>query len=156
VEGNPTNENQSLSSTLFLLLKQLSGLECKFYFLKVESLFVNADILIHMKSSHGHSNCVLVLMAAGSSSEQINNPNYLVNLLKNLAALASTQAYQDILKNANSNSTSNAGNNAANGSTMHEPTMGSIPVGSEPLAGKTFYCLLVTVLHVKYQIFIRK
>ncbi|XP_025819594.1 squamosa promoter-binding-like protein 1 isoform X4 [Panicum hallii] len=72
-DGNPTNENQSLSSTLFLLLKQLSGLE------------------------------------SGSSSEQINHPNYLVNLLKNLAAIASTQAYQDILKNANSNPTSNAG-----------------------------------------------
>ncbi|PUZ57112.1 hypothetical protein GQ55_5G402000 [Panicum hallii var. hallii] len=71
-DGNPTNENQSLSSTLFLLLKQLSGLE------------------------------------SGSSSEQINHPNYLVNLLKNLAAIASTQEYQDILKNANSNPTSNA------------------------------------------------
>jgi len=84
-----------------------------------------------------------VLMAAGSSSEQINHPNYLVNLLKNLAAIASTQAYQDILKNANSNPISNAGNNAANGSTMHE-LIRSIPVGSESLAGKTFIvCLLL-------------
>ena len=83
-------------------------------------------------------------MAAGSSSEQINHPNYLVNLLKNLAAIASTQAYQDILKNANSNLTSNACNNAANGSTMHELTIRSIPVGSESLAGKTFIvCLLL-------------
>jgi len=98
VDGNPTNENQSLSSALFLLLKQLSGLE------------------------------------SGSSSEQINHPNYLVNLLKNLAAIASTQAYQDILKNANSNLTSNACNNAANGSTMHELRIRSIPVGSESLA----------------------
>ncbi|RLM93962.1 hypothetical protein C2845_PM08G10800 [Panicum miliaceum] len=97
-DGNPTNENQSLSSTLFLLLKQLSGLE------------------------------------SGSSSEQINHPNYLVNLLKNLAAIASTQAYQDILKNANSNPTSNAGNNAANGSNMHELIIRSIPVGRESLA----------------------
>jgi len=85
-----------------------------------------------------------VLMAAGSSSEQINHPNYLVNLLKNLAAIASTQAYQDILKNANSNPISNAGNNAANGSTMHELRIRSIPVGSESLAGKTFIvCLLL-------------
>ncbi|TKW12329.1 hypothetical protein SEVIR_5G029400v4 [Setaria viridis] len=98
VVGNPTNENKSLSSALFLLLKQLSGLE------------------------------------SGSSSGQINHPNYLVNLMKNLAAVASTQAYQDILNNANSNPTSNAGNNAANGSTMHELTIQSIPVGSEPLA----------------------
>ncbi|CAL4964034.1 unnamed protein product [Urochloa decumbens] len=98
VEGTPTNENQSLSSTLLLLLKQLSGLE------------------------------------SGSSSEQINHPNYLVNLLKNLAAIASTQAYQDILKNTNSNPTLNAVNNAANGSTMHELTIPSIPAGSESLA----------------------
>jgi hypothetical protein len=95
-------------------------------------------------------------MAAGSSSEQINHPNYLVNLLKNLAAIASTQAYQDILKNANSNPTSNAGNNAANGSTMHELIIRSIPVGSESLAGKKIYCLLATILHVKYKIFKRK
>nr|CAB3472939.1 unnamed protein product [Digitaria exilis] len=98
-DGNSTNENQSLNSTLFLLLKQLSGLE------------------------------------SGSSSEQINHPNYLVNLLKNLAAIASTQAYQDILKNANLNPTSNAGNNATNGPTMHELTKQSIPAGHESLAG---------------------
>ncbi|KAJ1283431.1 hypothetical protein BS78_03G128100 [Paspalum vaginatum] len=98
VDGNSANENQSLSNTLFLLLKQLSGLE------------------------------------SGSSSEQINHPNYLVNLLKNLAAIAGTQAYQDMLKNVNSNSTSsNAGNNAANGSTAHEQTKRSIPVSSELL-----------------------
>uniref|UniRef100_A0A0A9D7Q3 SPL1 n=1 Tax=Arundo donax TaxID=35708 RepID=A0A0A9D7Q3_ARUDO len=86
------NENQSLSSTLFLLLKQLSGLE------------------------------------SGSSSAQINHPNYLVNLLKNLAAIAGTQAYQDML-----NSTSipsNAGNNDANGFTVHEQTRRPIPVGT--------------------------
>ncbi|AQK89115.1 Squamosa promoter-binding protein-like (SBP domain) transcription factor family protein [Zea mays] len=91
------NEDQSLSSTLFLLLKQLSGLE------------------------------------SGSSSEQINHPNSLVNLLKNLAAIASTHAYQDVLKNATSIS-SNDGNNAANGSIMHEQTIRSIPVRRESLA----------------------
>ncbi|CAD6231743.1 unnamed protein product [Miscanthus lutarioriparius] len=99
VNGNSMNENQSLSSTLFLLLKQLSGLE------------------------------------PGSSSEQINHPNSLVNILKNLAAIASTQSYQDILKNVNSNSiSSNAGNNAANGSIVHEQTIRSTPIGRESLA----------------------
>ncbi|AQK89108.1 Squamosa promoter-binding protein-like (SBP domain) transcription factor family protein [Zea mays] len=97
VNGNSMNEDQSLSSTLFLLLKQLSGLE------------------------------------SGSSSEQINHPNSLVNLLKNLAAIASTHAYQDVLKNATSIS-SNDGNNAANGSIMHEQTIRSIPVRRESLA----------------------
>ncbi|PWZ31551.1 Squamosa promoter-binding-like protein 1 [Zea mays] len=99
VNGNSMSENQSLSSTLILLLKQLSRLE------------------------------------SGSSSEPINHPNSLVNLLKNLAAIASTQSYQDILKNANSNSIlSNAGNNAANGSTVHEQTIRSIPIRGESLA----------------------
>jgi len=89
---------------------------------------------------------VLVWMAAGSSSEQINHPNSLVNILKNLAAIASTQSYQDILKNANSNSISaNAGNNAANGSIVHEQTIRSTPIGRESLAGKTFYHLLDAV-----------
>ncbi|XP_062208953.1 squamosa promoter-binding-like protein 1 isoform X2 [Phragmites australis] len=96
VDANSMNENQSLSSTLLLLLKQLSGLE------------------------------------SGSSSEQINHPNYLVNLLKNLAAIASTQAYQDMLKNANSTLiSSNAGNNVANDFTVHEQTRRPIPVGPE-------------------------
>lgn len=98
------------------------------------------------------TNCTL-LLSAGSSSEQINHPNSLVNLLKNLSAIASTQAYQDILKNANLNPTSNGGNNGANGSTMHELTKRSFPSGSESLAGKTLYWLLATVLHEKYQIF---
>ncbi|XP_066306187.1 squamosa promoter-binding-like protein 1 isoform X2 [Miscanthus floridulus] len=99
VNGNSMNENQSLSSTIFLLLKQLSGLE------------------------------------PGSSSEQINHPNSLVNILKNLAAIASTQSYQDILKNANSNSISaNAGNNAANGSIVHEQIIRSTPIRRESLA----------------------
>lgn len=89
---------------------------------------------------------MLVWVAAGSSSEPINHPNSLVNLLKNLAAIASTQSYQDILKNANSNSIlSNAGNNAANGSTVHEQTIRSIPIRGESLAGKTFYYLLDAV-----------
>ncbi|XP_035822107.1 squamosa promoter-binding-like protein 1 isoform X2 [Zea mays] len=99
VNGNSMSENQSLSNTSILLLKQLSRLE------------------------------------SGSSSEPINHPNSLVNLLKNLAAIASTQSYQDILKNANSNSIlSNAGNNAANGSTVHEQTIRSIPIRGESLA----------------------
>ncbi|KAK3160649.1 hypothetical protein QOZ80_1BG0062500 [Eleusine coracana subsp. coracana] len=66
VDGNSMIQNQSLSSVLFLLLKQLSGVE------------------------------------SGSSSEGVNHPNHLVNLLKNLASIAGTQAYQDMLKNANS------------------------------------------------------
>lgn len=92
-----------------------------------------------MQPRHSRSKCALVWMAAGSSSEQMNHPNSLVNLLKNLTAIASTQAYQDILKNANLNSiSSNAGNNAANGSIVHEQAVRSIPIGRESLAGKTF------------------
>ncbi|XP_044956142.1 squamosa promoter-binding-like protein 1 isoform X2 [Hordeum vulgare subsp. vulgare] len=49
--------------------------------------------------------------SAASSSEQINGPNFLVNLLKNLAAVAGTQACQDMLKDATS---SNAGNYVGN------------------------------------------
>lgn len=99
VAGNSLNENQSLTNTLLLLLKQLSGLD------------------------------------SVSSSEQINGPNYLVNLLKNLAAIAGTQAYQDMLKNANSAAiTSNAGSYVANGFTIHEPTRPPIPVGTESSA----------------------
>lgn len=138
------NEDQSLSSTLFLLLKQLSGLECKFY-TKFDYQF-KIQIFQTTCNPDSNSNCALVWMTAGSSSEQINHPNSLVNLLKNLAAIASTQSYQDILKNANSNSIlSNAGNNAANGSTVHEQTIRSIPIRGESLAGKTFYYLLDAV-----------
>ncbi|GJN05499.1 hypothetical protein PR202_ga23129 [Eleusine coracana subsp. coracana] len=92
VDGNSMIQNQSLSSVLFLLLKQLSGVE------------------------------------SGSSSEGVNHPNHLVNLLKNLASIASTQAYQDMLKNANS---SNAGNYNANGFTVHGQTIQPIHVGTE-------------------------
>nr|AQQ11837.1 squamosa-promoter binding protein-like protein [Bambusa oldhamii] len=99
VAGNALNENQSLTNTLLLLLKQLSGLD------------------------------------SGSSSEQINGPNYLVNLLKNLAAIAGTQAYQDMLKNVNSAViTSNADSYVANGFTIHEPARPPIPVGTESSA----------------------
>jgi hypothetical protein len=91
-------------------------------------------------------------MAAGSSSEQINHPNSLVNILKNLTAIASTQSYQDILKNANSNSIpSNAANNAANGSIMHEQTIRSTPIGRESLAGKKIiiYLMLFSMTNTK-------
>ncbi|KAL6850013.1 hypothetical protein ACP4OV_020640 [Aristida adscensionis] len=99
VDGSSTQENQSLSSILLLLLKQLSGLE------------------------------------SGSSSEQIDHPNYLVNLLKNLAAMAGTQAYQDMLKKANSTAiSSNAGNYVANGLTVHGQTIQPMPVGTESTA----------------------
>ncbi|GJN32110.1 hypothetical protein PR202_gb20584 [Eleusine coracana subsp. coracana] len=92
VDGNSMIQNQSLSSVLFLLLKQLSGVE------------------------------------SGSSSEGVNHPNHLVNLLKNLASIAGTQAYQDMLKNANS---SNAGNYIANGFTVHGQTIQPIHVDTE-------------------------
>ncbi|XP_062197112.1 squamosa promoter-binding-like protein 1 [Phragmites australis] len=99
VDDNSMNENQSLSSTLFLLLKQLSGLE------------------------------------SGSSSKQINHPNYLVNLLKNLTAIAGTQEYQDMLKNTNRTSIlSNAVNNVTNGFTVCEQIKRPIPVGTESSA----------------------
>jgi hypothetical protein len=136
------NEDQSLSSTLFLLLKQLSGLECKFY-TKFDYQF-KIQIFQTTCNPDSNSNCALVWMTAGSSSEQINHPNSLVNLLKNLAAIASTHAYQDVLKNATSIS-SNDGNNAANGSIMHEQTIRSIPVRRESLAGKALYRLLDSI-----------
>ncbi|KAL6627744.1 hypothetical protein ACP70R_031470 [Stipagrostis hirtigluma subsp. patula] len=99
VDGNSKSENQSLSTILFLLLKQLSGIE------------------------------------SGSSSEQINHSNYLVNLLKNLAAMAGTQEYQDMLKKTNSTAiSSNAGNYVANGITVQGQTIQPIPVGTETLA----------------------
>lgn len=98
--GNTSSENQSLTNTLLLLLKQLSGQD------------------------------------PGSSSEQSNGPNFLVNLLKNLAAIAGTQAYQDMLKNANSASiSSNDANYVVNGFT-NEPTRSPIPVGTESSAVK--------------------
>jgi hypothetical protein len=76
------------------------------------------------------------VMAAGGSSEQINGPNYLVNLLKNLAAIASTQTYQDMLKNASSAAiSSNAGNYVVNGFTIQEQAGQPIP-GTESSAGK--------------------
>lgn len=82
-------------------------------------------------------------MAAGSSSEQSNGPNFLVNLLKNLAAIAGTQAYQDMLKNANSASiSSNDANYVVNGFT-NEPTRSPIPVGTESSAGKALDYLLL-------------
>ena len=75
-------------------------------------------------------------MAAGSSTEQINGPNYLVDLLKNLAAIAGTQAYQNMLKNASSAAiSSNAGNYVVNGFTRHEQTGPRIH-GTESSAGK--------------------
>ncbi|VAI72867.1 unnamed protein product [Triticum turgidum subsp. durum] len=73
---NSLGENQSLTNTLLLLLRQLAGQD-----------------------------------SAASSSEQINGPNLLVSLLKNLAAVAGTQACQDMLKDATS---SNAGNYVGN------------------------------------------
>lgn len=107
-----------------------------------------------MRSSDGHANCIVMFVAAVSSSEQINGPNYLVNLLKNLAAIAGTQAYQDMLKNANSAAiTSNAGSYVANGFTIHEPTRPPIPVGTESSAGKTLDCLLLLRKTNKYDIF---
>ncbi|XP_020160961.1 squamosa promoter-binding-like protein 1 isoform X2 [Aegilops tauschii subsp. strangulata] len=72
---NSLGENQSLTNTLLLLLRQLAGQD------------------------------------SASSSEQINGPNLLVSLLKNLAAVAGTQACQDMLKDATS---SNAGNYVGN------------------------------------------
>jgi hypothetical protein len=75
-------------------------------------------------------------VAAGSSSEQINGPNYLVNLLKNLAAIAGTQTYQDMIKNASSAAiSSNDGNYVVNGFTIQEQTGPPIP-GTESSAGK--------------------
>uniref|UniRef100_A0ACD5VS03 Uncharacterized protein n=2 Tax=Avena sativa TaxID=4498 RepID=A0ACD5VS03_AVESA len=88
-------------------------------------------------SSENHSltNTLLLLLRqlagqdSGSSSEQINGPNYLVNLLKNLAAIAGTQTYQDMLQNANSAPiSSNAGNYVVNGFTIQEQTGPPIPV----------------------------
>uniref|UniRef100_A0ACD5VIG5 Uncharacterized protein n=1 Tax=Avena sativa TaxID=4498 RepID=A0ACD5VIG5_AVESA len=93
-------------------------------------------------SSENHSltNTLLLLLRqlagqdSGSSSEQINGPNYLVYLLKNLAAIASTQTYQDMLKNANSAAiSSNAGNYVVNGFTIQEQTGPPIP-GTESSA----------------------
>ncbi|TVU21324.1 hypothetical protein EJB05_30952 [Eragrostis curvula] len=99
VDGNSMVENQSLRSTLFLLLKQLSGLE------------------------------------SGSSSERLDHPNYLINILKNLASIAGTQAYQEILNNANSTSISlNTGNHIANGFSMHDQARPPLRVVNESAA----------------------
>ncbi|KAM0833435.1 hypothetical protein ACQ4PT_064272 [Festuca glaucescens] len=93
-------------------------------------------------SSENHSltNTLLLLLRqlagqdSGSSSEHINGPNYLVNLLKNLAAIAGTQTYQDMLKNASSAAiSSNAGNYVVNGFTIQEQTGPPIP-GTESSA----------------------
>lgn len=93
-------------------------------------------------SSENHSltNTLLLLLRqlagqdSGSSSEQINGPNYLVNLLKNLAAIAGTQTYQDMLKNASSAViSSNAGNYVVNGFTIQEQIGPPIP-GTESSA----------------------
>lgn len=89
---NSLSENQSLTNSLLLLLRQLAGQD------------------------------------SASSSEQINGPNFLVNLLKNLAAVAGTQACQDMLKDASSAATSsNAGNYVGNQSGPPVPA-------EEPLA----------------------
>ncbi|CAM0881042.1 unnamed protein product [Alopecurus aequalis] len=93
-------------------------------------------------SSENHSltNTLVLLLRqlagqdSGSSTEQINGPNYLVNLLKNLAAIAGTQTYQNMLKNASSAAiSSNAGNYVVNGFTIQEQTGPPIP-GTESSA----------------------
>uniref|UniRef100_A0A0E0FKF5 SBP-type domain-containing protein n=1 Tax=Oryza nivara TaxID=4536 RepID=A0A0E0FKF5_ORYNI len=98
VDVNSLHENHSLSNTLLLLLKQLSGLD------------------------------------SSGPSEQINGPNYLTNLVKNLAALAGTQRNQDMLKNANSAAiASHTGNYVAKGNSLHD-SRPHIPVGTESTA----------------------
>jgi replicative DNA helicase len=91
------------------------------------------------------------MIAAGGSSERINHPHYLVNLLKNLASIASTQAHQDTLKNANSTSIlSNAGNDIANGFTGHEQPRQPIHAATVLPAGKTFYSSLDAIVQDKH------
>ena len=88
-----------------------------------------------MWSSHSHAT-VIILFAASGPSEQINGPNYLTNLVKNLAALAGTQRNQDMLKNANSAAiASHTGNYVAKGNSLHD-SRPHIPVGTESTAGK--------------------
>ena len=84
-----------------------------------------------------------MLIPAGSSSERVNHPNHLVNILRNLASIAGTQEYQDMLKNANSTLlSSNAGNYIANDFTLHGLTRQHIRVGTESSPGKTIYSFL--------------
>ncbi|KAL5228465.1 hypothetical protein ABZP36_016730 [Zizania latifolia] len=93
-----------------------------------------------LSENHSLRNTLLLLLKQlsgldfGSSSEQIDGPNYLVNLLKNLAAIACTQTYQDMLNNANLAAiSSHAGNYIGNGISLHDPRP-PIPVGTESSA----------------------
>ncbi|KAF0916957.1 hypothetical protein E2562_015128 [Oryza meyeriana var. granulata] len=91
------------------------------------------------RENHSFRNTLLLLLKqlsgldSSGSSEQINGPNYLVNLVKNLAAIAGTQTYEDMLKNATAAISSHTGNCVANGISLQDPRP-PIPVGTESSA----------------------
>uniref|UniRef100_A0A0E0FKF9 SBP-type domain-containing protein n=1 Tax=Oryza nivara TaxID=4536 RepID=A0A0E0FKF9_ORYNI len=85
-------------------------------------------------AQHNRRRRKVQVQAASGPSEQINGPNYLTNLVKNLAALAGTQRNQDMLKNANSAAiASHTGNYVAKGNSLHD-SRPHIPVGTESTA----------------------